>query len=102
MEPSLPLAVGPVRYARHQPESTLLYQLVERHYPDFLAVLARRDRCLPLYVEKEFEAYLKCCRGSRSGSGCSPYRLRCVSSLPPSRRRWGRCSPSTTGPSRAT
>jgi hypothetical protein len=32
MEPSLTLAVAPARYARHQPETTLLCQLVERHY----------------------------------------------------------------------
>ena len=56
MAPSLTLAVAPVRYARHQPETTLLYQLVERHYPDFLVALSERDRSLPLYVEKEFEA----------------------------------------------
>ncbi|MBL8201475.1 MAG: transposase, partial [Chromatiales bacterium] len=53
---------GPPRYARHRPETTLLYQLVERHYPDFLAALADRDRHLPAHVEAEFEAYLKCGR----------------------------------------
>ena len=55
-------APGPVHYVRHRPETTLLYQLVERHYPDFLAALAERDRHLPRYVEKEFDAYLKCGR----------------------------------------
>jgi len=41
------LAPAPVRYIRHRPEDTLLYQLVERDYPDFLAALANRDRHLP-------------------------------------------------------
>jgi hypothetical protein len=62
MQPIALLAPGSARYERHRPETTLLYQLVERHYPDFLAALAERDRHLPLYVEKEFEAYLKCGR----------------------------------------
>jgi hypothetical protein len=62
MESSLRLAAGPVRYVRHRPEATVLYQLVERHYPEFLAALAERDRHLPGYVRKEFEAYLKCGR----------------------------------------
>ncbi len=55
---ALPVA----RYARHRPEDTLLYQLVERHWPDFLAALAVRDRHLPAFVREEFEAYLKCGR----------------------------------------
>ena len=62
MEPVTLRAPGPVRYERHRPETTLLYQLVERHYPEFLVALSERDRHLPLYVEKEFEAYLKCGR----------------------------------------
>jgi protein-S-isoprenylcysteine O-methyltransferase Ste14 len=33
---------GTRRYERHRPETTLLYQLVERHCPDFLATLAAR------------------------------------------------------------
>lgn len=57
-----PLAPGPVRYERHRPETTLLYQLVEHHYPEFLAALAERDRYLPGYVQEEFESYLKCGR----------------------------------------
>ena len=62
MEPSR-LPVGtPTRYERHRPETTLLYQLVECHYPEFLAALSERDRHLPSDVEQEFEAYLKCGR----------------------------------------
>ena len=35
------------RYARHRPEQTLLYQIIETHSPAFLAALAARDRTLP-------------------------------------------------------
>jgi hypothetical protein len=48
------------RYARHAPERTLVYALVEAHYPDFLARLEAEDRCLPAYVREEFDAYLRC------------------------------------------
>jgi Transposase zinc-binding domain/Putative transposase len=47
-------------YERHQPECTLLYRLIEQHYPDFVAHLAEQDRALPKYVQSEFEEYLKC------------------------------------------
>jgi hypothetical protein len=33
-------AAGVVDYARHRPEQTLLYQLVEEHYPTFAALRA--------------------------------------------------------------
>ena len=49
-------------YARHQPEQTLLYQLVEACYPAFVEHLAARERALPAHVVREFEAYLKCGR----------------------------------------
>ena len=48
------------RYARHVPERTLLYALVQAHYPDFLARLEAEDRSLPAYVRAEFEEYLRC------------------------------------------
>ena len=41
---------------------TLLYQLVERYYPVFAQRLRREGRCLPAFVEREFDAYLKCGR----------------------------------------
>jgi Putative transposase/Transposase zinc-binding domain len=47
-------------YERHQPECTLLYRLIEQHYPDFVAHLAEQDRALPKYVQSEFEEYLQC------------------------------------------
>jgi len=49
-------------YKRHRPEQTLLYQLVERHYPEFLEQLSRQGKSLPRHVEKEFEEFLKCGR----------------------------------------
>ncbi|MFN9740171.1 MAG: transposase zinc-binding domain-containing protein, partial [Pseudomonadota bacterium] len=47
-------------YTRHAPQRTLLYALVQAHYPDFLAQLAAQDRPLPTYVREAFEAYLRC------------------------------------------
>ena len=35
-------APAPARYERHRPEATLLYELVERHYPDFVQTKAQR------------------------------------------------------------
>ena len=62
MEPSrLPIGTT-TRYERHRPEATLFYQLVESHYPEFLRELTDRGRSVPTYVEREFEAYLKCGR----------------------------------------
>ena len=50
------------RYTRHRPEQILLYQIVQTHTPAFLAELAKRERSLPDYVQREFEAYLACGR----------------------------------------
>ena len=44
------------------PRQTLLYQIVQTHYPTFLAELASRERHLPDYVQHEFEDYLTCGR----------------------------------------
>ena len=49
-------------YERHQPEQTLLYQLVEAHYPALVDHLAQQGKSLPDHVHQEFEAYLKCGR----------------------------------------
>ena len=49
-------------YARQRPEHTLLYQLVERHYPVFVAQLAAQGRTVPGYVRREFEDFLRCGR----------------------------------------
>ena len=57
-----PPFIDPPGYARHRPEQTLLYQLVEQHYAAFLAAREVAGRPLPKYVREEFEAYLKCGR----------------------------------------
>ena len=49
-------------YQRHKPEQTLLYQIIEHHYPDFQALMEAQNRPLPKYVQKEFDEYLKCGR----------------------------------------
>ncbi|EJL0388304.1 transposase zinc-binding domain-containing protein, partial [Escherichia coli] len=46
--------------ARHAPERTLLYALVEAHYPDFIARIEAEGRSLPGYVREAFDAYLRC------------------------------------------
>ena len=60
--PRAPPFNDPPGYARHRPEATLLYQLVERHYPGLVAAREAAGRPLPKYVQEEFEAYLKCGR----------------------------------------
>jgi ribosomal protein S27E len=57
-----PPFIDPPGYARHRPEATLLYQLVERHYPELVTTREAAGRPLPQYVQEEFEAYLKCGR----------------------------------------
>jgi ribosomal protein S27E len=49
-------------YQRHRPERTLLYQIVERHYPEFRDVMALQGKALPVHVQQEFADYLKCGR----------------------------------------
>ena len=49
-------------YERHRPEHTLLYELVEDYYPALKAQLSAQGNAMPAYIEREFEAYLKCGR----------------------------------------
>jgi len=58
----VPPFLDPPGYARHRPEATLLYQLVEQHWPAFREQRAEAGRPLPDSVQEEFEAYLKCGR----------------------------------------
>ena len=46
-------------YERRRPEQTLLYQLVEQHWPTFRE-RAEQAGGLPKFVVDEFEAYLRC------------------------------------------
>ncbi len=54
--PSRPL------HERHRPEQTLLYRIIDRHYPEFLAYMVTQGKFLPHHVQKEFDEYLKCGR----------------------------------------
>lgn len=49
-------------YARHRPEQTLLYQLIERHWPEFQSYLSENGSVLPRHVRREFDEYLECGR----------------------------------------
>jgi hypothetical protein len=51
--------LGHSTYERHRPEQTLLYQLVEKHYPVLVNQLAQQGKSLPDHVYREFEAHLK-------------------------------------------
>jgi hypothetical protein len=55
-------ALGHATYERHRPEQTLLYKLVEKHYPALVEQLDAQGKSLPLHVHQEFDAYLKCGR----------------------------------------
>jgi len=60
--PRAPLFIEPPGYAQHRPETTLLYRLIEQHYPEFRELRTREGRPLPAYVQDEFDAYLTCGR----------------------------------------
>lgn len=49
-------------YVCHKPEQTLLYQLIERHWPEFQSHLGQSGRYLPRHVTREFDKYLECGR----------------------------------------
>jgi hypothetical protein len=50
------------QYKRHRPENTLLYPLVERHYPEFKETLSEQGKQFPKFVEREFDEFLRCGR----------------------------------------
>ena len=62
-----------VRYERHCPDRTLLYQLVEEYYPTFKAQWAAEGKELPDYVQREFEDYLRCGRLEEYKPDKSPF-----------------------------
>ncbi len=49
-------------YKRRRPENTLLYQIIQEHWPRFKDELERQGKFLPAYVSREFDNYLKCGR----------------------------------------
>ena len=70
--PRAPPFIDPTGLARHWPEITLLYRLVEQRYPVFREMRSMEGRSLPDYVEQELDTYLKC---GRLGEGF--LRVRC-------------------------
>lgn len=63
MDPArIAAGTGHAVYQRYRPEDTLLYQLVERYYPELERLLAAQGTPLPGYVTREFEDYLRCGR----------------------------------------
>ena len=53
---------GSPHYQRHQPEKTLLYQLVRQYYPVFKASLEAQGQHLPRYIQQDFDDFLQCGR----------------------------------------
>ena len=49
-------------YARHKPEETSLYPIIEEHSLRFFAELREQGASLPRFVQAEFEHYLRCGR----------------------------------------
>jgi hypothetical protein len=49
-----------VSYRRHDPERTVLYQIVKEHLPGFLRRAEERGRGVPKYVRNAFERFLDC------------------------------------------
>jgi hypothetical protein len=49
-------------YEHHRPEQTLLFQIIEAHYPALVKQLSQQGKSLPDHVHREFDAYLKCGR----------------------------------------
>jgi hypothetical protein len=53
--------VDPAPYARHRPETTILYRVFQENYLTFLETARQnQDSPLPLHVHREIEAYLDC------------------------------------------
>lgn len=42
-------------YGRPRPEHTLLYRLVDQHYPEFAEAVAAQGQSLPGYVERSLK-----------------------------------------------
>ena len=49
-------------HGSHRPEQTLLYRIIDRHYPEFLTYISDQGKPLPRHVQKEFDEFLKCGR----------------------------------------
>ena len=47
-------------YQRHEPEKSLLYQLVEDNHLGLASYLSQQGKYLPQYVKQDFDSYLQC------------------------------------------
>ena len=52
--------VGANDYARHRPEESVLYGVVQHELETFLARAAARERPVPRFVERELRGFLRC------------------------------------------
>ncbi|MBN1606293.1 MAG: transposase zinc-binding domain-containing protein, partial [Polyangiaceae bacterium] len=59
-------------YARRRPETTVLYQTIEAHWPAFVERIEQHSG-LPKFVRDEFDAYLRC---GRVECGCLELQCR--------------------------
>ena len=55
-------------YARHRPQDTVLYQIVERHVEPFFDSMSEQGASLPGFVREEFDVYLRLVVGLNTGS----------------------------------
>jgi hypothetical protein len=46
-------------YWRHRQKQTLLYWIVDRHYPGFRDVMTAQDKPLPLHVQQDGVSFLQ-------------------------------------------
>ena len=63
-------------YSRHQPELTVLHQVVRKHLGEFLRTLREEAGAVPQFITRAWRSYLDCGLG---GAGFA--RLRCESCL---------------------
>jgi len=47
-------------YERHEPEKTLLHEVVREQLEGFLASASHRDQPVPRFIEQELRAFLRC------------------------------------------
>ena len=55
-----PFVASDVAYRPRNPETTVLYQVVDEQLETFLARQQERDRPVPRFVEEEFRSFLDC------------------------------------------
>jgi hypothetical protein len=47
-------------YARHRPEESILYNVIQQELAGFLARAQAREQPVPRFIEQEFQAFLRC------------------------------------------